>query len=584
MKNVFLVSLLFLFSSACFAKADADSWNYQDVKGYKACVKCHENQVEVWEKTRHYKTYKEITKHKNAKDIALKMGVKPKRIKKSTLCASCHFTLGSKKGRPKTISGVSCESCHGPAKKWIDVHNEFGGKGVKRKFESPEHRAKRHAKQTSLGMNFPGAIYGFAKNCYGCHMVGNEKLVNVTKHGMAKDFDFVKRTQGDLRHGPKAGKNQLRKMRVIGYAVELELGLNALSTAGNGRFADNLKHRIASAIANLEKIQQTAPDSSINIILTQAKSNAIEPGNQALKQSAKQIGEISRKFSDTANVSSLAGVENHNHIKLAKSDIDKYLSSSVTKVSSPQESHSDPKPKPVTKPKPKTNVQVAKITPPKVERIKKPINNPAPVVASTKTKVETNQTIATASPLISQPTGIKKGLIGQFNVYVALGNKLCESNNPWVLGKTKLRSGGSMTSKDCFSLELKLNQSGNVYFFSQSSDGKTFRMFPNACNALGNLTTRVSQGRSIELPVNNENKVMAIGLDNKKGNEWLYAVAVNSSAAEKSFNRLVLDIPDVCDTSVNAKLDNYYMQNVFSNLKKQHGKDFDWKSIKFQHK
>jgi len=40
--------------------------------------------------------------------------------------------------------GVSCESCHGAAKRWLTIHNDYGA-GKTRDTETPEHKEKRHA-------------------------------------------------------------------------------------------------------------------------------------------------------------------------------------------------------------------------------------------------------------------------------------------------------------------------------------------------------------------------------------------------------------------------------------------------------
>ena len=137
------------------------------VAGPENCGECHASEVMSWRKTKHYKGFRRLTRRGDARKIAKKMGIK--RIKRESLCMNCHFTSKPKKKRPKPIAGVSCESCHGAAKNWIDVHQDFGGKGATKETETPEHRKQRLAKIKEAGMIRPVEIYRLAQNCFQCH-------------------------------------------------------------------------------------------------------------------------------------------------------------------------------------------------------------------------------------------------------------------------------------------------------------------------------------------------------------------------------------------------------------------------------
>ncbi len=577
MKKFYLASLLFYFfafnGNGGFAHATPNNWSYQKVQGYKFCAKCHENQVEIWKKTKHFKGYKKLTKHKNAKKIAISMGVNPKKIKKSTICASCHFTLGHKKSRPSPISGVSCESCHGPSKDWLGIHNDFGGKEVKkRKFESPVHRAERHQKQTSLGMIFPENIYRVAKNCYRCHLVTNEKLLNVTIHSVPDSFDLAQRTQGKLRHGPKASISQIRKMKILGYAVELELSLAELAKTKASRYADAMINRAATALANLDALQKTVNNAGLNTIVNLAKLTGITVNNTELSEVSRKISAEAEKLSKESSGDALAGAENHTHIKLAKADLAKYMKS---ETSLPEKISKQPSPS--KKPKPAESSTISEKnnheTQPRPE-IKQPITKPS-----------INPVVAIAKPLPGQIKETKNvDLIANFEVLVPTINRLCQTNNPWMLGIKVLNNGGSMSSQDCFALRLKTNKTSQIYFFSQSENGKSFRLFPNDCNALGDVSNKVKQAGTLALPQNKSRKMLAIGLDNETGVEWLHAVAIDSAEAKKALEDSISAIPDVCDTSVNTKYSADLLQQAFTTVGKKHRENFDWKTVKFIHK
>ena len=167
------------------------------LKGPDECGECHKKEVEAWRTTRHYKTFNELARTKEAKEIGKKLGLK--RLKSESDCLSCHFTQMEVKGKAKTVAGITCESCHGPARDWIDIHSDYGGKDVKKEDESPAHRKERLAKSEAAGMLRPDDLYAVANNCYQCHLVPNENLVNKGGHKAGSAFELVAWSQGEVR-------------------------------------------------------------------------------------------------------------------------------------------------------------------------------------------------------------------------------------------------------------------------------------------------------------------------------------------------------------------------------------------------
>ena len=90
-----------------------------------ACVKCHAAEVNVWKNTPHSKTFEQLHRTPEAKQIARRLGVRS--IKYDGRCVACHYTQQMDEGRAVTVAGVSCESCHGAATDWLDVHQDYGG-------------------------------------------------------------------------------------------------------------------------------------------------------------------------------------------------------------------------------------------------------------------------------------------------------------------------------------------------------------------------------------------------------------------------------------------------------------------------
>ena len=142
------------------------------IVGAETCAKCHTAEIEVWKKTHHCATWDDMHRSDEAKEIAKKMGVK--RIKQDSVCITCHYTSKMEEDKPKPFSGVSCEMCHGPARDWVDAHNDYGGKDVTKDKETAEHRAQRWANAEKGGMIRPTKLYDLASNCLGCHTVPEE--------------------------------------------------------------------------------------------------------------------------------------------------------------------------------------------------------------------------------------------------------------------------------------------------------------------------------------------------------------------------------------------------------------------------
>ena len=240
--------------------------------GSQKCGNCHKAETDVWKKSAHFTSYKKIHKHKTAKKIV--KAVKEKRMKKSAICATCHYTTADKKGKVKPVSGPSCESCHGPASEWVAIHNDFGGSGVKREDETADHKSARIAKATAAGMIWPSMLYDVAANCMSCHGLENAKLSGEHASAMLDNghpfnpgYELVAYSQGSVRHRfypPKVTENQemskagMSRMYVIGQAAALVSALNALKKTQHAKYVEGQNQRIAKAKAVLAKIPEAA--------------------------------------------------------------------------------------------------------------------------------------------------------------------------------------------------------------------------------------------------------------------------------------------------------------------------------------
>ena len=162
--------------------------------GAKSCGICHKkddtgNQLAKWQEGPHAKAIETLGTPK-AKEAAAKVGVSDPQT--SGKCLKCHSTaynwteqVQTQKVKPE--EGVSCESCHGPGKKYM----------MKETMKSRE-------KSIAAGM-----IYPATKSCPECH---NEKSPTynperyTTKDGKKVGFDAEQAWEKIKHPNPKVQK------------------------------------------------------------------------------------------------------------------------------------------------------------------------------------------------------------------------------------------------------------------------------------------------------------------------------------------------------------------------------------------
>ena len=289
------------------------------IVGSDQCAKCHQPEVQQWMKTSHFATFDSLHRNPRAKEIADKLGLQS--IKRSDACTQCHYTKQLEDGRERVVAGVSCESCHGGAADWLALHADYGGPDIRKDTEMAEHRAKRVADSVAKGMNNPHNIYLIARQCYDCHTVPNEKLVNTGGHvAGSKEFELVAWSQGMVRHnfvrtgGTSNGalsQEQLRVMYVVGVMADLEYSLRATAVATEKSvFGITSAQRAARMKKKLHEIQQQVSDPHIATALDAVATVELRLGNaDAIKAAADGVGKAAHEFAESADGRNLAAVD-----------------------------------------------------------------------------------------------------------------------------------------------------------------------------------------------------------------------------------------------------------------------------------
>ena len=223
--------------------------------------------------------------------------------------------------RLEAIAGVSCESCHGSAQDWVSIHNDYGGPGVTRAQETPQHREQRFQTSIQLGMRNPVNVYLVAQSCYRCHTVPDEKLVNVGGHNAGSlDFEMVSWSQGTVRHNfvrtdGKANADEtparLRAMFIAGMVADLEFSMRATSKATEkATFGITSAQRTARSLERLKSAQSKLNHPILAETIQIASSVALKLNNrEQLEQVANQINELGVRFGATVRGEELAAID-----------------------------------------------------------------------------------------------------------------------------------------------------------------------------------------------------------------------------------------------------------------------------------
>lgn len=285
--------------------------------GPNACAECHKQEAEAWKGTHHFKTFREMPRNTQANDIAEKMGVR--RIKSESLCLNCHFTVQQKNNKDEPVSGISCESCHGAGKDWIKVHSGFSGK--KEQTETKAEEEARWKLADSKGMIRPRSLYQLSKNCFGCHAVPQEDLVNKGGHRAGSAFELVSWSQGEVLHNTwySKGKDNVpasaarkRMLYLVGLGVELETALRAVGKATVRKpYAFEMAKRADQARKQLAAAAKAAPNvPEIAKMVEFAYSAGLKLNNEpSLAAAADGVSKLLASITEKYDGSTMAGLD-----------------------------------------------------------------------------------------------------------------------------------------------------------------------------------------------------------------------------------------------------------------------------------
>ena len=305
-RRLMVAAMALCCAQASHAAEDAYHADPAKIMGAENCNECHAPMVEAWKLTHHYDTFNTMHRRPEARDIATKLGIR--RIKDESLCLKCHYTdKTDDTGKVTAISGISCESCHSAAKDWIKIH-------------SAKDDPDRLAKAEKLGMLRPNNYYNVAANCFSCHTVPEEKLVNVGGHKAGSDFELVSWVSGEVRHNlqKSAGKvneeipiERRRMLYITGRALDLEFSLRGMANATeDGAYSKAMLDRINAAKGRLDEIAKASGLEEVKNMVAVVNVAELKPGNSdAIVKMANRVGEISAGLAKSQDGTKLASVD-----------------------------------------------------------------------------------------------------------------------------------------------------------------------------------------------------------------------------------------------------------------------------------
>jgi hypothetical protein len=159
------------------------------------------------------------------------------------LCLKCHASNNGEEGsagsRLFRADGIGCESCHGPAERWLTVHYQAGFK------------EKSAADKAHLGLLPTKDLTSRAKQCVACHVGDAEKEVNhdlIAAGHPRLSFEFAAYLALYPKHWNPADDRQrypdfAARAWMIGQVTSARAALDLLQARAEGADADEKKRK-----------------------------------------------------------------------------------------------------------------------------------------------------------------------------------------------------------------------------------------------------------------------------------------------------------------------------------------------------
>lgn len=240
-----------------------------------------DNTYTIWAtKDKHNKAYTTLTK-KESDAIVKKMALKA--APQEPKCTGCHALVLTKdqltpKAKYNVEDGVSCDSCHGPAEKWLEGH-EKGDKG-----------GWPHSKSVGLGMYDTKDVLKRAELCVSCHLGIDAKMVEAGHPALTFELDSFSLNQ------PPHWKDEKEWFSMYAWGTGQAVALrDALQ-----QVADRAKGNAPEALVRESWDQARGHAIAIRPLLAQIAADAGKALDQELEAIAGAFGKDRAKVASAA--------------------------------------------------------------------------------------------------------------------------------------------------------------------------------------------------------------------------------------------------------------------------------------------
>lgn len=290
----------------------------EKIVGADRCGECHAAEHAAWKASRHQHGFLDMHRKPAAKSIAERLGIR--RIKTATSCVRCHYTPTEKRGKVRAAYGVSCESCHGAARDWLDIHDGISDIEGDDEVQTAKLRQEAIDRCKANGMRRPDDLYDLVSSCYRCHIIDDERLVDVGGHPTGSNFELLSWSQGEIRHNylESAGAENAstapprkRLLYVVGQTLDLQTSLRALAKATeDGPYRQALLNRIAQARGKLKEAAKLLGDrSDVTVILKASSLDFAQASAKAIADAAHAVDRAGRRLAASESGEKLSALD-----------------------------------------------------------------------------------------------------------------------------------------------------------------------------------------------------------------------------------------------------------------------------------
>jgi serine/threonine protein kinase len=187
------------------------------------------------------------------------------------------------------------------------------------------------------------------------------------------------------------------------------------------------------------------------------------------------------------------------------------------------------------------------------------------------------------SPKSTSSVAKSSTLISSVSIITPNSQSLCATAEPYSLGRRIVTENDSLNRGECFSVQIETTDQFELIVFSHSEDGTIYRLIPNQCNAMGLSKKTFVAGETINIPLTSDNKIAAIGLDNKPGTEWIYVIAIKDAEIKQTILSDLHEVQEICITGPASTLKVASVQYQLEKWALKWPNQMQWVSKSFTH-